>query len=50
LTAKLHHAQKALKKAKHEANKLRQQHLEALLNKAIVDNKQKRTKALMYLI
>jgi len=50
LTAKLRHAQKALKTAKQEAEKLRQKHLEALLNKAIVDNQQKRTKALSYLI
>ncbi len=50
LTAKLRKAQKDLKLAKREADKLRQNHLEALLNKAILDNKQKRTKALTYLI
>jgi len=50
LTAKLRKAQKELKAAKREADKLRQLHLEALLNKAILDNQQKRTKALTYLI
>jgi len=42
--------QKNLKVAKREGDKLHQLHLEALLNKAILDNKQKRTKALTYLI
>ncbi len=50
LMAKLRHAQKGLKVAKREADKLRKQHLEALLNKAIVENQAKKTKALTYLI
>jgi len=50
LSAKLQKAQKDLKAAKREADKLRQQHLEVLLNKAKIDNKQKRTTALKYLI
>jgi len=50
LTAKLRHAQKALKKAKREADKLRQDHLAALMNKAIAENQKKRSQALTYLI
>jgi len=50
ITAKLRKAQKDLKLAKREADKLRQNHLEVLLNKATLDNQQKRTKALTYLI
>jgi len=50
LTAKLRHAQKSLKAAKREADKLRKHHLEALLNKALVENQTKKTKALNYLI
>jgi len=50
LSAKLRKAQKDLRAAKREADKLRQQHLEALLNKAIIEKQHKRTKALEYLI
>jgi len=50
LSAKLRKAQKNLKAAKREVDKLQKQHLEALLNKAIVNNQHKRTKALKYLI
>jgi len=48
--AKLRHAQKSLKAVKREADKLCKHHLEALLNKALVENQTKKTKALTYLI
>jgi len=50
LSTKLRRAQKALKKAKREADQLRQQHLDRLLNEAIAANQAKRTNALKYLI
>jgi len=50
LSTKLRHAQKALKKAKREADHLRQQHLDSLLNEAIAANHEKHSKALKYLI
>jgi len=50
LSTKLRRAQKALKVAKREADKLRQQHLEKLLNEAIAANHAKRSQALKYLI
>jgi len=50
LSLTLYHAQKNLKKAKHEADKLWKAHLDALLNQAITTNQQKKSKALKYLI
>jgi len=50
LSTKLRRAQKALRKAKREADHLRQQHLDSLLNEAIAANHEKRSKALKYLI
>ncbi len=47
---KLRHAQKVLRKAKREADLLRQQHLEKLLNQALAANQTKKSKALKYLI
>jgi len=50
LSTKLRRAQKALKKAKREAEQLRQQHLDRLLNEAVAANHAKRSTALKYLI
>ncbi len=50
LSTKLRRAQKALKKAKREADQLRQQHLDQLLNEAVAANHAKRSTALKYLI
>jgi len=50
LSTKLQRAQKSLKQAKHDAEKLRQQHLDKLLNEAVVVNHTKRSQALKYLI
>jgi len=50
LSANLQHTQKALFKAKQEAEELCQKHLEELLNKAHATNKCKKTKAIMCLI
>jgi len=43
-------AQKALRKAKKEANQLRRQHLETALNAARASNQTKKSKALLHLI
>jgi len=50
LSTKLHRAQKTLKKAKHEADQLHQQHLNKLLNEAVAANHVKQSKVLKYLI
>jgi len=50
MSANLCHAQCQLRKAKQEADQLHKQYLEALLNKAIVSNKMKKSKALTHLI
>jgi len=50
ISANLRHAQKALKKAKHEAAALRKAHLDALFNEARAANKKKKSTALTYLI
>jgi len=50
ITANLRHAQKQLRKAKREADTLRRQHLEAVLNEAIVSNHRKKSKVLTHLI
>jgi len=50
LSKKLRHVQKALHKAKREADHLHQQHLEKLLNQAVAMNQTKNSKALKYLI
>jgi len=50
LSKKLRHAQKALRKAKREAEHLRQKHLELLLNQAVAANQHKKSQALKYLI
>jgi len=49
-SANLRNAQKKLQKAKREADILRQQHLDALLNEARASNKKKKSKALTHLI
>jgi len=49
-SANLRNAQKKLRKAKREADILRQQHLDALLNEARASNKKKKSKALTHLI
>jgi len=50
LSTRLQHVQKALCKAKREADHLRQQHLEHLLNQAVAANQTKKSQALKYLI
>jgi len=50
LSMKLRCAQKGLRKAKREADKLRQQHLEQLFNQALATNQAKHLMALKYLI
>jgi len=50
LSANLRQATKALRAAKKEADSLRKQHLEAVLNEAHVTNKKKKSKALENLI
>jgi len=50
LSANLRHATKALRAAKKEADALRKQHLEAVLNEARASNKTKKSKALANLI
>jgi len=50
LSANLRHAQKQLRKAKKEADTLRRQHLEAILNEALAANQRKKSKALTHLI
>jgi len=50
LSTKLRRAQKALKHAKHNTDKLCQQHLDKLLNEAIAANHVKWSQALKYLI
>jgi len=50
LSALLRQAQRQLKKAKREADALRQRHLEAILDQATAANQKKRTKVLTYLI
>ncbi len=49
-SANLRHAQKALRKAKREADNLRKQHLNAILNKALASNERKKSKQLKHLI
>jgi len=50
ITANLHHAQKVLKKAKHEADALRRKHLESVLNAARASKQHKKSKAITHLI
>jgi len=50
IMANLRHAQKQLRKAKREADTLRRQHLEAVLNEAIAANHRKKSKMLTHLI
>jgi len=50
MSANLRQATKALRAAKKEADSLRKQHLEAVLNEARATNKQKKSKALENLI
>jgi len=50
ITANLRYAQKQLQKAKREADTLRRQHLEAVLNEALASNQCKKSKALTHLI
>jgi len=50
ISANLQQVQKALQKAKREANNLRKQHLDAILNEALASNKKKKSKQLKHLI
>jgi len=50
ISSNLRRAQKDLRKAKHEADALRKQHLEQSLNDARAANQRKKTKALTHLI
>jgi len=50
ISANLRHAQKQLRRAKREAERLRKQHLETLINEAKVANRRKKSKILEHLI